>query len=168
VKIRFVVLSMILTFSMALASDSAAQTTLEFHAFRAVTKDGTRLDGREGVLTSNELRATAGDGTMLHIPREDLDLLDLQNGSRVTKYAVAGAVAGGLVSVGAILSVEANPDYELRTDRVLPFTAGLIAVGALVGAIVGSNQKVWKNVELSAGSSRRSPSNSTLSLMLRF
>lgn len=119
-------------------------------AYMAGTPDGRILEGRNATLDLSRglLLGTDRDGLPVEIWTSELSYLSVSRGSKTLQSAALGGVAGALVALGAVVSVAADPDAEVDSTRVAPVTFGLAAVGAVIGAIVGSNQDAWEAVDI--------------------
>ena len=134
--------------TLLLPLSSSAELPIEFKQCRAVKASGERVQGGAGRFNGDVLSYRTARGETVEIARDDLRLLDVGKGSKVGSYALAGAGFGALLSILAIIQVETDPQAQLDEDLVLPVTAGLIGVGTLIGAIVGSAHTEWTNVRL--------------------
>jgi hypothetical protein len=168
-RIFVIGLGAVCTFSLLLfATCSQAQIDREFGAFRAVTVDGDRIDGKAGTLSGAELQAVDRSNNPIRVSLSELEVLDIQTGSKSAKYGLVGGLCGALLVGGAIAEVESDPDYELRGERVLPVSLVTVGVGALVGAVIGHNRQTWEHVELHSSTSGSAPGSTGVGLAFRF
>lgn len=138
----------VLLAALLLPSTSNAELPIEFDRCRAVRASGERVHGEAGRFDGDVLRFRTERGTTVEIARGELRLLDVARGSKLRRYALAGAGIGVLTSILLIASVESEPYREFNDDLVLPVAAGLAGAGALIGGIVGSKRSEWTNVRL--------------------
>ena len=120
----------------------------EFSNFRVLLKDGTRIRGSEGRLTSERLEGTARLGKTVSVPRHDIQALDVSQGSQAGKGFAIGATSGLLTGLLAIAQVGLDETQQLNEGAAVGITAGLTVGGGLIGAAVGSRYKRWSSVPL--------------------
>jgi len=123
---------------------------MEISGFRMLLYNGQHIEGDDGMLTATEFFGTSKSGQDIRLKRDEIKLLDVAGKSRTGKYAGIGALSG-LVTAGlAILQVEADPELELNSERVVPITTALVGAGALIGALIGSQSTEWNNIPLNS------------------
>ncbi len=126
----------------------AQDDPIELDRFRMLLYSGLHMEGSNGLLTATEFTGTNKDGDEIRLARNEIKLLDVAGASKTGQYAVIGALSGLATAGIAILNVQADPNYELDSSRVVPVTAVLVGIGALVGAGFGANAREWNNLPL--------------------
>jgi hypothetical protein len=134
---------------LVLSQNAFSQTEVrEFSRFRVLLRSGERFEGRDGRLTETGLEGTSSKGEAIKISMSNLRALDAATGSEAGKWALAGAGLGLASGLLAIMQVNLNDDLEVDSDAALVVTAGLTAVGALIGGMVGASHQKWERVPI--------------------
>lgn len=134
------------------AGVAAGDESVRPRDFRAMLKDGRRVEGSKGLLTGSTMEGTLKSGESISIPLEDIRALDMSSGSRTMKMAAIGGGLGLVASLLAVVQVSADPSHELNEDAVAGVMVGSMGVGALIGALFGASQKSWESVPLDTAS----------------
>ena len=132
----------------SLAPPLVAQDAPSIDKFRVLLRSGERIEGTNGALTRSDLRGQLSNGRDTIIARADLRSIDISNGSQVAKGAGIGAGIAGLSAITGILQAKADPQLSVDNSRVGPVIIAFTAVGALVGAAIGSTFDRWERVSL--------------------
>ena len=127
------------------AAQSPDQTLSRFRAFRF---SGQMVECQSGRLTATAVEGLMATGQRIQIPRSDITKIEIASGSKGAKYAILGALTGAGTAGLAILTVEADPNRELLTDRVGPMVAGLTIGGAAIGFLIGATRSNWQTLPL--------------------
>lgn len=163
-KNRVFAIILLLSFvpSIVLAGESQLLPRL-----RVVTQDGRTIRGESGFLDEESLRARTASGEILLL-REEIRILEIEDGSEAGRFAMIGGGLGLLLALGAIASVESDPNAEVNEDRVLPVTAAVVGVGVVIGAALGAAHPKWSKVTVAGGIDPHRPGGVLLSMGIRF
>lgn len=115
--------------------------------FLLISKQGERIKGHGGSLTSTRFTGISADGQKLDFASDDIGTLYRNEGS----YAGHGALYGGglgLALSGIILLRASNGDANFfRHEAVQRVSLGVVGgttlLGALIGLAVGAGQSRW-------------------------
>lgn len=118
--------------------------------FRLLLNDGHYVDGHDGVLTADRLTGIDRNGRPVAIDLADVHSLDVAAGNKAGSTALLGAGAGLASGLLAVVEVSTRPDMEVDESTVLPVIVAVTAVGALVGALIGTGMPRWERVPLQA------------------
>lgn len=124
----------------------SAQDIVDFERFRVLLNTGERFEATDGILSADSLTAVKKGSDKFSIPLSEIRAMDRFKGTRATAGLMIGAGTGLLIVLFAIIQVEADPNRELREERVAPVLIGFTAAGGLIGWAVGSAMKKWERV----------------------
>jgi len=137
-----------------------------FSRFRVLLKNGNRVEGKSGVLTSTELEGFTKKGDPIKIPINDIRVMDRHTGSQAAKGAAIGAGLGLVTALTLILYANADETRELKVNEgALIF--GVTGVYGLIGLAIGSAYSTWERVPLDL-SLRYDPSRKLKSFSIKF
>ncbi len=140
-------------FVTSLVSPATSQARPEPGARVRVTTDATRFVGTLNRYGANEIVIASRDGERV-VPLSTVARFEMRRGSQAGRGAlyglVGGVVAGGVA--GVLFGQEHNFDIDATEGD--PFTFGLLgagllgAVGAGVGALIGSTHDRWEETSI--------------------
>jgi len=105
-----------------------------------VTKEGQRLEARDGSLSATGLTAHSASGKPISIPLDGIRTLYVADGNQAGIMALCGAGLGLGFGLGVLLQMDSAPPAG-PTAMVL----GALALGGgLVGGVIGSSMVQWR------------------------
>lgn len=118
--------------------------------------DRPRLVGQLVESTADVLAVRTGAGEVVEVPRSLVRLYEVSRGRAPRGPSARRAALVGL-ALGAVVGAATTPDHaEGEQSRVVPFTLGGAAVGAVAGWVFGSVNRPyrWQRAELPAPAPR--------------
>jgi hypothetical protein len=108
-----------------------------------ITKNGERLEGRQGKLSATDLTARFSSGAPRSIPLDDIKTLYVAEGNQARLMALSGAGGGLGIGLGAVLWLGPSV-WSNQLLGVLGILGGFTAGGALIGGLIGSSMVQWR------------------------
>ncbi|EPX60310.1 hypothetical protein D187_001797 [Cystobacter fuscus DSM 2262] len=115
--------------------------------FLLISKDGERIKGHGGALTSTRFTGISADGQTLDFLPDDIGTLYRHEGSYAGPGAMYGAGFGLLLTGTVLLRYGIESPAFFRDESAAGVSLGLLGgsalLGALVGLAIGAGQSRW-------------------------
>lgn len=122
----------------------------QYSRFRIFLHSGELIEGKKGTINDSVFSGIDTSGKSISVPFSDIRSIRVRSGAKIKKYAMAGAAIGaGSTLIATVATISAG--YDLTGDDaglILALGAGMIGAGALVGAMVGSFARDWKEIDI--------------------
>ncbi|HUV29681.1 MAG TPA: hypothetical protein VMY05_01130 [Acidobacteriota bacterium] len=130
----------------------AEDNSIELKHYRVLLTDGSRTEGRRGLLTSDGFEGVSLRGSHISIPGDEIWKLQRPGGTEARKGAMLGGALGVFTAFVVYLKTSADDTEglfgESNRHMIVPLFGGCTAVGALIGVAFGSAVTAWENVPL--------------------
>ncbi len=137
-------LGLLLTVIIHIASSQQSRVANE--EFVALLQSGERIEGTSFFLSPKELSGQTSTGVRVSVPLHSVKTLYVSTGSKSGQFALLGGAFGLGVGLLAVLTAESQGAGKVNYSNI----GGLVAAGAVIGAVLGAGQQSWEMVDLDA------------------
>lgn len=161
---RVVLISLaIMLIATGVSAGTDEEDSVGVETYRLLLNNGESFHVYQGKLTEQGVEGVTRLDSAVVVPREDIHSLYRYGGSGAKK----GAHTGALVGLGAAVMVylmavsEASGDSSVKVDngKAMQMSVGFVAVGAVIGGLIGSASSNWQRVSLKYGTAYGSSGN---------